>query len=149
MKKVFFTMIVFVASLSSCSKSSTSDSNPVASSSKIVTFNIGGVAKTFSATVVKTSSSSVITVDATIGTAKGINEIEKIHFTASEQTLATYLLSFTYTKAGVEYNKDDVNFVSNCSSHSNGSLKGTFSGNVINSNSQTISLSGGSFDLSY
>ncbi len=142
-------MFVFVASLSSCSKSSTSESNPVPSSSKIVTFNIGGVAKTFSATVVKSPSSSVITVDATIGTAKGVNEIEKIHFTASEQSAATYLLSFTYTKAGVDYNKDDVNFVSTCSSHSNGSLKGTFNGPVINSNSGTITLTGGSFDLTY
>ncbi len=147
MKKVLFLMFVFVGSLSSCSKS---DDSTSASTGKAVTLTIGGVAKTYIATVVKSPTSSLITVDASIGTAKGVNEIEKIHFTASEQSSANFLLDFTYTKAGVDYNMDSTNFTSTLTNHSNGRLTGTFSGPVINTTSAADTKQvAGSFDLSY
>ena len=147
MKKIILMItVLFVGiSLNSCSSDSGSSSSSAVANKVIC--KVGSVDKTLSASATLTNSE--IAVTASLTTARSSSQ-ETIEFVAYENELAENIYEFVYTKDGVAYFPEtEADLTNTLTVHSGGKLIGTFSGTVKNIDGVAITLTEGSFNVSY
>lgn len=138
-----------VCTFFSCSKSETgSNSNDPVNNSQRLRITIDGVAKEFLVQASKIN--NAINVVGQISESSSTANAETISFTAFEDPLLTKVYSLTYTADGITYYADD-SLQSTLTQHSNGVLKGSFSGTVSSTDAtpQTKTISQCVFNFIY
>ncbi len=146
MKKLLIPLLFVITAftLTSCSKDDSSSSN---NNQQTIQLKIDGVAKTF--TVEAAIINNEINVVGTLSNSSNKAASETFSFSAYENSVATEIYNFTYTANGITY-QQDASFTSNLTLHSNGKLKGNFSGATIESTTgETKLFSDGVIDITY
>lgn len=136
-------LFIVLVTCSFCTKNETSST---ATTSQLVEFNVDGVAKKFTIQAIKVG--SLISISGTLQGVSGRISSETISFKAYENELATSIYNFSYTVNGVTYTQN-TGFQSSLTQHSNGRLKGTFSGTIEDANGIPKIISPCSFDFTY
>jgi len=150
MKKVFLFIAAaaLTLSLNSCSKDAVVSTIEAVVTNGTLNFKINGTAKTFK-TVNGNNTSSGITILATNGT----TETATFSTTGYDKTGADVYdkVSFIYKLGDVYYNDTNSNLTFNVTENSSTTktLKGTFSGTVLDGDGASHTITEGTFDLKY